>query len=433
MRRYAAHTGARVLSVRCAAFGERRRLAPLADLVRAATGLPNDAATAVTRAAVEERLRRLGQRLSRTRAEPAPVATDQLLALLGYAELPAGGPTDQGEWSSAQPPADVDAVPNAVADLLSALAEEAPLVVIVDDLHDATAETIGALEITLSRLAGPVLVLLLGRPELVRTAGTLARVSDAEVQPLPPLRGADAARLLTSYLGGGRLPQADADRLLATAQGNPFYLAELVTLLMERGALTAGARNTWRLAPGSLGSRLLSRDLAAVLAARIDALPAEARSVLRDAAVVGDTVPDGALEALREQRTGRDGRPAAVAAVELERAVEELLQRRMLHRTRNGYAFATPLMREAAYSGISKAELAERHAALARWAAPATETAGPGGTGAGPGGFPEGARDDFVAEHVERDALASAEKIAANAEIRRRGPAPCCSPGRPSR
>ncbi|MFI7578205.1 adenylate/guanylate cyclase domain-containing protein [Micromonospora sp. NPDC049497] len=395
--RYAAHTGARVLSVRCAAFGERRRLAPLADLVRAATGLPGDAATALTRPAVEERLRRLGQRLGRAGA-PAAIATDQLLALLGYAELPNGGPTDQGEWSTAQPAADAEAVPNAVADLLSALAGEAPLVIVVDDLHDATPETIRALGLTLSRLSGPVLVLLLGRPELVRTAGALTRVADAEVHALPPLRGADASRLLTSYLSGGKLPQADADRLLATAQGNPFYLAELVTLLMERGALTAGSGNGWRLVPGSLGSRLLSRDLAAVLAARIDALPNGARSVLRDAAVVGDTVPDGALEALRDQRTGRDSRPAAVAAVELERAVEELLQRRMLHRTRTGFAFATPLMREAAYAGVSKAELAERHAALARWAAdPPTGSAAVGG-------FTEPARDDFVAAHVERAA-----------------------------
>ncbi|MEH1099223.1 adenylate/guanylate cyclase domain-containing protein [Micromonospora sp. CPCC 205561] len=416
--RYAAHTGARVLSVRCAAFGERRRLAPLADLVRAAVGLPNDAATALTRPAVEERLRRLGQRLSRS-GQPAPVATDQLLALLGYAELP-GGPTDQGEWGTGQQPVDADAVPNAVAELLTALAGEAPLVIIVDDLHDATAETIQALGVTLSRLSGPVLVLLLGRPELVRTAGALTRVADAEVHALPPLRGADAARLLTTYLNGGRLPQADADRLLATAQGNPFYLAELVTLLMERGALTALAERAspspggWRLVPGSLGSRLLSRDLAAVLAARIDALPAEARSVLRDAAVVGDTVPDGALEALREQRAGRDGRPAAVVAVELERAVEELLQRRMLHRIRTGYAFATPLMREAAYAGVSKAELAERHAALARWAA----SEAPAGAGP-PGGFSEAARDVFVAQHVERAAaLADAVGLRPDAPAR---------------
>ncbi|MEV4213094.1 adenylate/guanylate cyclase domain-containing protein [Micromonospora sp. NPDC049662] len=428
--RYAAHTGARVLSVRCAAFGERRRLAPLADLVRAAVGLPSDAATALTRPAVEERLRRLGQRLARS-GETAPIANDQLLALLGYAELPAHSGTDNGEWGAAgAAAADAEAVPNAVADLLSGLASEAPLVIVVDDLHDATAETISALGSTLSRLTGPVLVLLLGRPELVRTAGALTRVADAEVHSLPPLRGADAARLLTSYLGGGKLPPADADRLLATAQGNPFYLAELVTLLIERGALTtaAGTRDQdssgWRLVPGSLGSRLLSRDLAAVLAARIDALPPDARSVLRDAAVVGDTVPTGALEALREQR--RDGRPSAVVAVEFDRAVEELLQRRMLHRTRSGYAFATPLMREAAYAGVSKAELAERHAALARWAAPAE--------GVTAGGFSEEARDDFVAAHVQRAAtLADAVKLRPDAPARAVVPLGIAALGRAAR
>ncbi|GGO13099.1 hypothetical protein GCM10011576_22850 [Micromonospora parathelypteridis] len=457
--RYAAHTGARVLSVRCAAFGERRRLAPLADLVRAAVGLPSDAATALTRPAVEERLRRLGQRLARSAGETAPIATEHLLALLGYAELPAHGGTDTGEWGgSGTPAADAEVVPNAVADLLSGLASEAPLVIVVDDLHDATAETISALGLALSRLTGPVLVLLLGRPELVRTAGALTRVADAEVHSLPPLRGADAARLLTSYLGGGKLPQPDADRLLATAQGNPFYLAELVTLLIERGALTtestrgalttesarsvgvAGERPTagerdqstpagWRLVPGSLGSRLLSRDLAAVLAARIDALPPDARSVLRDAAVIGDAVPTGALEAMREQRAGRDGRPSAVVAVELDRAVEELLQRRMLHRSRTGYSFATPLMREAAYAGVSKAELAERHAALARWAAPGDEAA----AGAA-GGFTDDDRDDFVAMHVERAAtLADAVKLRPDAPARAVVPLGVAALGRAAR
>ena len=73
-RRFAPGGGARVLSVHCAAFGERRRLAPLADLVRAAIGLPADAAS-LTRVAIEERLRRLGQRLARAAraARAAPV------------------------------------------------------------------------------------------------------------------------------------------------------------------------------------------------------------------------------------------------------------------------------------------------------------------------------------------------------------------------
>src|SRR5262249_14772395 len=168
------------------------------------------------------------------------------------------------------------------AELLSGLAAETPLVVIVDDLHDATPETVDALGATIEQLTGPVLILLLGRPELVRVTGVLTRLADAEIVALPPLRGADSARLLTWYLGGGRPPAADEDRLLATAQGNPFYLAELVTLLQERGALTSVVeRTTWRLAPGSLGGRLLSRDLAAVLAARIDALPPDTRAVDR--------------------------------------------------------------------------------------------------------------------------------------------------------
>jgi class 3 adenylate cyclase/tetratricopeptide (TPR) repeat protein len=439
-RRITAHAGARVLSVHCAAFGERRRMAPLADLVRAAIGLPDGPSTAVTRAVVEERLRRLGQRLARHRPDPPPVATELLLALLGYADAPPahpGVPTESAEWATNGGVPDAEAMPTAVANLLNALAAETPLVVVVDDLHDATPETTGALGIALSRLTGPVLVLMLGRPELVRTVGALTRMADAEVHALPPLRGGDAARLLTTYLRGGQLPQPDADRLLATAQGNPFYLAELVTLLMERGALTADRGREegglWRLVPGSLSSRLLSRDLAAVLAARIDALPPEARLVLRDAAVVGDTVPAGALEALRERRGGQGGRPTAVVAVELERAVEELLQRRMLHRSRGGYAFATPLMREAAYAGIGRADLAERHAALARWAAPGDGADGappavggssrglPSGAGlsSGPAGMTPGEQDAFVAEHAERAAaLADTVGLRPDAEAR---------------
>ena len=423
VERHAAGAGTRVLSVHCAAFGERRRLAPLADLVRTAIGLSADGTA--TRPMAEERLRRLSLRLARaSHGQEAPrLAVELLLTLLGYAE--SGAPeTPRGDrtvWvapSSAVEDLDLDTIPAAVAQLLSALAAEEPLLVVVDDVHDATPETMDALGATLSRLAGPVLVLLLGRPELVRTAGAMNRLADAEVTPLPALRGADSARLLTAYLGGGRLPQADADRLLATAQGNPFYLAELVALLQERGALTS-AGTAWRLAPGSLGGRLLSRDLAAVLAARIDALPAEARAVLRDAAVVGEVVPEGALVELRHDRSGRDGRPAAVIAVELEHAVDELLHRRMLRRTRDGYAFSTPLMREAAYAGIGKADLAERHALLARWAA---------GTAAeyrlagrlGPAAATVAA---FVAEHAERaTALADAVGLRSEAPARSAGP-----------
>jgi class 3 adenylate cyclase/tetratricopeptide (TPR) repeat protein len=392
--------GARVLAVRCAAYGEQRRLGPLADLVRASIGLED--APAVTRAAAEEKLRRIVRLVGRRTGRALTLPVEPLLALLGYTET---------ELASERPGTDraaVETSPAAVAELLSALASETPLVVVVDDLHDASPQSVDALGSTLSQVTGPVLVVLLGRPEMVRTAGVLTRLADAEVHPLPPLRGADSARLLTAYLGGGRLPPTDTDRLLATAQGNPFYLSELVTLLIERGALTRVGPE-WRLAPGSLSGRLLSRDLAAVLAARIDALPPDSRWVLRDASVVGDTVPAAALVAVRDHRM--PARPAAVAAVDLERALDELLRRHMFLPTRAGYVFATPLLREAAYAGVGKADRAERHAHLARWASSPTLVLPPGWT--------VDARDAFIAEQAERaTALADAVSLRVDAPSR---------------
>src|SRR5690606_39672789 len=89
-----------------------------------------------------------------------------------------------------------------------------------DAPHNACKESITALGATLSRITGPVLTLLLGRPELGRGPRRLAALPDAEVAPLPPLRGADASRLLSAFLGGGRLPRSDEDQLLTTAQGD---------------------------------------------------------------------------------------------------------------------------------------------------------------------------------------------------------------------
>jgi class 3 adenylate cyclase/tetratricopeptide (TPR) repeat protein len=395
--RRAAERGARVLSVRCEAYGERRRLAPLADLVRQAAGLSDDDGgthRGERRATVQARLYRLA---GKQPGDEPRLPVDLLLALLGHGEVPGRADRATGARSEGS-----DAVPAAVADLLSLLATESPLVVIVDDVHDAAGETLRALGTMISGLSGSVLVLLLGRPELSRTAGLLSRIPDAELAPLPPLRGEDAGRLLRAYLNGGRLSGRDESQLLATAQGNPFYLAELVTLLMERGRLVEEVEPGddepahWSLAPTSLDGQLLSRDLAAVLAARIDALNPTARSVLRDAAVVGDTVPTAALTALQP----------GLAEADLDKALDELANRNMLRRgSRDEYVFATPLMREAAYANIGKADLADRHAQLARWASQRVHSESTYGPIDG-----DHNRDDaFVAEHAAQAVLLADE------------------------
>jgi tetratricopeptide (TPR) repeat protein len=406
--RYASEvTGGRSLRVRVAPFGDGR-LAPLAGLVRQACGVERGDEPE----RVVEKVRRVVSRLSRrTEASEVPtaLAADVLLDLLGVG---ASGGTSSPTGAAPPGARQTDPVPVAVAGLLTALATEGPLLVVVDDVHNAAAETVEALGELTSRVSGPVLVLLLGRPELVRTAGRLVRLPDAEPLPLPPLSGAASARLLRSYLGGGALPSADETRLLGTAQGNPFYLAELVSLFIEQGKLTGSAAG-WQLTPGSLAGRLLSTDLAAVLAARIDALPPAARAALRDASVVGERVPQGALLALRE--------PAVDGAAELDRALAELVARRMLRRTSaGGWAFVTELTRQAAYAGVGKADLADRHARLVRWA-----DSRPAGDAT------EVERDAFIAGHAERArSLADAMRLAGDADARAVAPLGVAALGR---
>ena len=116
--------GARVLSVRCAAYGERWRLGPLADLVRAAVGLPDQTSVAVTRAVAEERLRRVAQIVGAAHRRRA-AAADRAAAGPARLRRPAAGPRHGGR---AAPAGRGRRAPTprrrrrAVAELLSALA-----------------------------------------------------------------------------------------------------------------------------------------------------------------------------------------------------------------------------------------------------------------------------------------------------------------------
>src|SRR5690606_40604059 len=114
-----------LLSVRCAAYGERRRLAPLADLVREAIELTGEPDAAGARGVAIRRLRRLGQRLD------IPLQYDVLLGLLGFGELPERG----GEWVSDGNRIDLGAVSGGVGALLSGLGTEWPVLGMLVQLH----------------------------------------------------------------------------------------------------------------------------------------------------------------------------------------------------------------------------------------------------------------------------------------------------------
>ena len=354
--------GTRVLWSRCAPYGEERDVAPLANMVRTACGIDeaDDADTA--RARVERTVARL-DRQSPGGAVGRAVAA-RLLSLLGLEEE-VGAPRE-----SATPVAAAAAVGEqvrrAVAALFTGLSSEGLLVLVLDDLQWATPATLDAVVEGVAATSGRVLLVGIGRPEMLGPDPAVAwwnSLPAVEVLPVLPLEASSAERLLRAYLGtaDGELDDAVRSALLARAQGNPFYLAELLHLLVDRGLLRFD-EGRWVL-HGAVPEGLLPAGVHAVLAARIDGLDGPTKGVLRDASVLGVRVTLGGLEAVG--RASGHGDPGVVLA-----ALRELVERRLLEADSDdaSYRFSHTLVRDVAYAGLVKAERARRHAAAAAYA-----------------------------------------------------------------
>lgn len=354
-RRVGALPESRVLWGRCAPYGEGRDLAAVAEMVRTACGIEESDDVPTARARVHRTVARL-----ETHHDPVPAGTARQLVLLLGLEDQRG--RDRFETAAPGPPTGGSKVRDAVADLFTALACEGPLLLVLDDLHWATPNLVDGLLHVASRVRGPVLLLGLGRSDMLDVAGRPQWWEDVrtELLPLAPLEEHAAERLLRAYLRGDDI-DADARRLvLERAQGNPFFLAELLHLLIDRGLLARRA-DRWVL-EGELPEDLLPAGVQAVLAARIDDLAGPSKGVLRDASVVGDRITLAALRAVG--RASGHGDAEVVAT-----AVQDLAERRLLELREDGtYAFAHTLVRDVAYAGLAKADRARRHAAVALWA-----------------------------------------------------------------
>jgi class 3 adenylate cyclase/tetratricopeptide (TPR) repeat protein len=353
--------GTRVLWGRSAPYGEGRDVTAVAEMVRTACGIgdADDVDTA------RERVVRTVARLELSAgpgAVPASTA-ERLQTLLGLDDPDLTGPRD-----AAAPGALVggERTRRAVAVLFSALAAEGPLLLVLDDLHWATPNMLAGLIDVSDRTTGPVLMLGLGRPDMLDSVAQpdwWERLPSGELLPVLPLEQTAAERLLRAYLGvpAGELDDTVRDALLSRAQGNPFFLAELLHLLVDRGALRREG-DRWVLSSG-VAEELLPAGVQSVLAARIDGLSGPAKGVLRDASVVGSRVTLPALQAVG--RASGHGDPAVV-----QEALGVLVDRRLLESDSDEgtYRFGHTLVRDVAYAGLAKSERARRHAAAAAYA-----------------------------------------------------------------
>jgi class 3 adenylate cyclase/tetratricopeptide (TPR) repeat protein len=224
-----------------------------------------------------------------------------------------------------------------------------PLVLVCEDLHWIDAETQALLDSLVTSLPTARLLLLVNyRPEYQHGWGSKTYYTQLRLDPLPP---ASADAFLQTLLGDDPGVTSLTPLLIERTGGNPFFLEESVRTLLETGGLV-GTPGAYRLAQ-ALPTIQVPATVQAVLAARMDRLPAEDKRLLQTAAVIGTEVPGPLLQAI-----------ADASDEALYRSLAQLQAAEFLYETRlfpeHEYTFKHALTHEVAYSSL----LLERRRAL---------------------------------------------------------------------
>jgi len=319
--------GATVLGGRSLPYGESVTYWPLAEMVKSAAGITDDDPLEV---AVEK---------LRDSCENEAIA-DLLGLASGVLEAVKGERSQQEiAW--------------AAREWVERVAQDQPLVLAFEDIHWAEEALLDLIEHLAEWVRdAPLLIIGLARAELLDVrpgwGGGRLRATAIELEPL----GREESEMLVDALGANGTIEGDArEALLEKTEGNPLFLEETVRMLAECEGR-----------PLSEFAERIPDTLQALIAARIDRLPTEEKAVLQRASVIGRIFWGGAIKEL------------AAEVDELEHVLESLLLRDFLVPEvrssisgETAYRFKHVLIREVAYSGLSKSARADLHARFARW------------------------------------------------------------------
>jgi tetratricopeptide (TPR) repeat protein len=313
---------------RCLPYGEGITFWALGEIVKAEAGILESDSVEVAAAKLEAAV------------SPEELERQWLLQQLGpLVGVEAASPAERQELFTAW------------RRFLEALAAARPTVLVFEDLHWADEALLAFLEHLAEWSQGvPLLVLCTARPELYeKHPGWAGGMRNATTINLQPLSDQETAELVSHLITTTVLSEELERAILARAEGNPLYAEEFVRLLADRG-----------LAPDETE---LPDSVQALIAARLDTLSPERKSLLQDAAVLGKVFWVGALA-----EVGGRGQE------ELELALHELARKELVRPARTSsmeaeseYSFWHLLVRDVAYGQIPRAERARRHRSAAAW------------------------------------------------------------------
>jgi class 3 adenylate cyclase/tetratricopeptide (TPR) repeat protein len=245
----------------------------------------------------------------------------------------------------------------AIQAILTALAKRAPTVFFLEDLHWADPSFVELLRRTCLEMRQPAVVLCVYRPTFsLFTSHQLSSLGKLyhEIR-LQDLSLSDAQQMLESLLKTERIPSELKRLVQSKAEGNPFYLEELVNTLIESDTLIRD-NGSWKLTRSVIEADI-SPSLHGLISGRLDRLETETRRILQEASVIGRAF----LYEILIKITEREDR--------IERRLSNL-ERLDLIRTRSlqpdlEYMFKHALTQEVVYNGLLKKERQKIHEQIA--------------------------------------------------------------------
>ncbi|NOT04185.1 MAG: AAA family ATPase [Anaerolineales bacterium] len=243
---------------------------------------------------------------------------------------------------------------DAVRGYLSALARENPLVIVFDDLHWADEASLNLLlNLVVLSNAQPLLFICMLRPDKTAASWDAINKIQQKVKAryhtilLEPLHVEQTEMLLINLLGVKDLPKNVRDMIVERADGNPFFIEELIRSLIETKQIIR-ENSHWR-AMNEDAKVSLPDTLRGVLGARIDRLPEMTKHVLQNASVIGRSFDLRVLKQLTSLNGSFDSQ------------IQYLKEASLVEPFREEYAFRHVLIQEAAYDSILIKKRVELH------------------------------------------------------------------------
>ncbi len=307
----------------------------------------------------------------------------------------------------------------ALGEYFRTLGERTPVLMLLEDLHWADEGTLRWLDAVAPVLAqSQVLVVATARPTFLEThprwGEGLAHHGRLDLAPLSRRESRELVHQILRHVD--ELPTDLVEMVIDSAEGNPFYLEELVTWLIDAGVVVRSEPH-WFVVDELIRTVAVPSTLKGVLQARLDALSLEERNLLQRASVVGRVFWDLAVAHLDD-----DSHDEGLARTHLDnlRRRELLLQREVSRfASAREFLFKHALLRDVAYDGVLRAHRERYHRRAAAWLVETSAAVG--------------RQDEYaamVAEHYERArdpeaapwylrASAQAVSVYANAEATR--------------